>query len=85
MKIGYVRGLPRGGQNEDRLPSKSRSLAIVIDNDCGRGHGTIFAFGFSKKYDLSLILIEGRVLDRCRAFDQLVSVDAHLWCAMHEG
>jgi hypothetical protein len=39
--------------------------------------GTIFAFSFSKKYDLSLILIEGRVLDRCQAFDRLASVDAH--------
>ena len=38
----------------------------------------IFAFGFQKKYDLSLLLIEGRVLDRCRAFDRLASVDAHL-------
>jgi hypothetical protein len=40
--------------------------------------GTIFAFGFLKKYDLSLLSIEGRVLDRCRAFDRLASVDAHL-------
>ncbi len=40
------------------------------------------AFGFSKKYDLSLLSIEGRVLDRCRAFDRLVSVDAHLWLAL---
>ncbi len=40
--------------------------------------GTIFAFGFSKNYDLSLLSIEGGVLDRCRAFDRLVSVDAHL-------
>ncbi len=40
--------------------------------------GTIFAFNFSKKYDLSILSIEGRVLDQCRAFDQLVSVDAHL-------
>jgi hypothetical protein len=43
--------------------------------------GMIFAFGFQKKYDLSLLLIEGRVLDRCRAFDRLASVDAHL-CAL---
>jgi hypothetical protein len=41
--------------------------------------GMIFAFGFQKKYDLSLLLIEGRVLDRCRAFDRLASVDAHLY------
>ncbi len=40
--------------------------------------GKIFAFGFSKKYDLSLLSIECRVFDRCRAFDRLVSVDAHL-------
>jgi hypothetical protein len=40
--------------------------------------GTIFAFGFSKKYDLSLLFIEGWVLDQCRAFDRLVSVDAQL-------
>jgi hypothetical protein len=41
--------------------------------------GTIFAFAFSKKYDLSPLSNEGRVLDRCRAFDRLDSVDAHLW------
>ncbi len=40
--------------------------------------GTIFAFGFLKKYNLSLLSIEGRALDRCRAIDRLVSVDAHL-------
>jgi hypothetical protein len=40
---------------------------------------TISAFDFSKKYDLSILSIEGRVLDQCRAFDQLVSVDAYLW------
>jgi hypothetical protein len=34
--------------------------------------GTIFDFGFLKKYDLSLLLIEGW------AFDRLVSVNAHL-------
>ncbi len=55
-------------RNRDR----QRSTKIAVE-------GTIFAFGFSKKYDLSLLLIEGRVLDRCRAFDRLVSVDAHLW------
>jgi hypothetical protein len=38
----------------------------------------IFAFGFSKKYDLLLLSIEGRVLDLCRAFDRLASVNAHL-------
>jgi hypothetical protein len=40
--------------------------------------GTIFAFGFLKKYDISLLSIECRVLDRSRAFDQLACVDAHL-------
>ncbi len=30
-------------------------------------------------YDLSLLSIKGWVLDRCRALDRLVSVDAHLW------
>jgi hypothetical protein len=41
--------------------------------------GTIFSFSFTKKNDLSLLLIEGQVLDRCWALDQLVSVNAHLW------
>jgi hypothetical protein len=41
--------------------------------------GTIFVFGFSKKYDLSPLSNEDRVLDRCRAFDRIYSVDAHLW------
>jgi hypothetical protein len=36
--------------------------------------GTIFAFRFY----LSLLLIEGWVLDQCRAFDRLACVDAHL-------
>jgi hypothetical protein len=40
--------------------------------------GTIFAFEFSKKYDISLLSIKCRVLDRCQAFHQLASVDAHL-------
>jgi hypothetical protein len=40
--------------------------------------GKIFAFGFSKKDDLSLLSMECPVLDWGRAFDQLVSVDAHL-------
>jgi hypothetical protein len=49
--------------------------------------------GFSKKFDLSLLSIECRVLDRFRAFDRLVSVDAHLcfqvtkiprtWCILY--
>jgi hypothetical protein len=39
--------------------------------------GTIFAFGFSKKYDLSFLWIVGQVLDQCRAFNRLASVDAH--------
>jgi hypothetical protein len=41
--------------------------------------GTIFAFGFLKKYDLSFYWIVGQVLDQCRAFNRLSSVDAHLW------
>ncbi len=48
----------------------------MIDNDLGRGHD--LCLWFSKKYDISLLLIEGPVLDRCRAFDRLASVDAHL-------
>ncbi len=53
----------------------------------------IFSFGFLKKSDLSLLSIECRVLDRCCAFDWLVSVDAHLcfqvtkipltWCVLY--
>jgi hypothetical protein len=54
-------------RNRDR----QRSKLIEVE-------GTIVAFEFSKKYDLSLLSIEGRVLDQCRAFDRLVSVDAHL-------
>ncbi len=33
--------------------------------------GTFFAFGFSKKYDLSLLSIKGRVLDRGDLFLQM--------------
>ncbi len=51
---------------------RQRSTKIAVE-------GKIFAFGFSKKYDLSLLSMECRVLDRCRAFDRLASVDAHLW------
>ncbi len=40
--------------------------------------GTIFAFGFSKKYDISLLSIECRVLDQRRAFDRLACVEAYL-------
>jgi len=40
--------------------------------------GTIFAFGSSKKYDLSLLPTSGRVFDHCRVFDLFASVDAHL-------
>ena len=39
----------------------------------------IFDFWFSNEYDLSLLSIKCRVLDWCRAFARLVSVDAHLW------
>ncbi len=45
--------------------------------------GTIFAFGFSKKYDLLLLLIDGRVLNRCQSFDRLASVNAHL-CGLYD-
>jgi hypothetical protein len=38
----------------------------------------MFAFGFSKKHNLSLLLIEGWVLDQCRANERLACVDAHL-------
>jgi hypothetical protein len=55
-------------RNRDR----QRSTKIAVE-------GTTFAFGFSKKYYLSLLLIKGWLLDRWRAFDRLVSVDAHLW------
>ncbi len=59
---------------------KSRSLDIVIKQRSTKiaVEGMIFDFGFSKKYDLSLLSIEGWVLDWCRAFDGLASVDAHL-------
>jgi len=40
--------------------------------------GTMFAFGFSKKYDISLLSIECRVLDRCRAFDRVTCVNTLL-------
>jgi hypothetical protein len=49
-----------------------RSTKIAVE-------GKIFAFGFWKKSDLSLLSIECQVLDRVCAFDRLVSVDAHLW------
>jgi hypothetical protein len=55
-------------RNRDR----QRSTKIAVE-------GKIFAFGFTKKYDISLLSIECQVLDRCPAFDRLVSVDAHLW------
>jgi hypothetical protein len=54
----------------NRVRQRSKTIAV---------EGTIFAFGFSKKYDLSLLSIESRVLDRCRAFERLACVDAYLW------
>jgi hypothetical protein len=63
----YIESVKGDPYNQDR----QRSTKIAVEE-------TIFAFGFSKKYDLSLLSIKGRVLGRCRAFDQLVSVDAHL-------
>jgi hypothetical protein len=51
--------------------------SVKVDRDCQRStkivvEGTIFAFGFLKKYNLSLLAIEGRELDQCQAFDRLV-------------
>jgi hypothetical protein len=48
-----------------------RSKTIAVE-------GTIFAFGFSKKYDISLLSIECLVLDAWRVFDRIACVDAHL-------
>ncbi len=53
----------------NRVRQQSKTITV---------EATIFAFGFSKKYDISLLSIECRVLDRCRAFDRLACVDAHL-------
>ncbi len=39
--------------------------------------GTIFDFGFLKKFDLSLFLTLGPVLDRNRAFNLFASVNAY--------
>jgi hypothetical protein len=50
----------------------------MIDNNLSIEGTTIFDFGFSKKYNLSRPPIEGRVLDRCQAFDRLIRVDTHL-------
>ncbi len=36
----------------------------------------IFDFGFSKQFDISLLLTLGRVLDHCQAIDLFASVDA---------
>jgi hypothetical protein len=47
--------------------------------------GTIFAFGFLKKYDISHLSIKCRVLERCRAFDRLACVDALFLLAPKEG
>jgi hypothetical protein len=55
-----------------RHRDRQRTTTIAVE-------GTIFAFSFSKKSDISLLSIEDRVLDLCRAFDQLAIVDAHLW------
>jgi hypothetical protein len=43
-----------------RVHQRSKTIAV---------EGTIFVFGFSKKYDISLLSIKCRVLDRCRAFN----------------
>jgi hypothetical protein len=55
-------------QHQDR----QRLTTIMVE-------GTIFAFGFSKKYNLSLLPTSGPVFNRCGAFDRFASVDAHLW------
>jgi hypothetical protein len=59
-------------KSENLIPrnrDRQRSTKIAVE-------GKIFAFVFSKKSDISFLSIECRVLDRCRAFDRLVSVDA---------
>ncbi len=85
----------RGGQNYDLLPSNQQvdDLAYLLKKvglrgQCllpstfgkFKGQGTIFDFGFSKKFNLSLLSTLGLVLDRCRAFEIFagVDVDAHL-------
>ncbi len=65
FSLNVKNSIPR---NRVRQPSKT----IAVE-------GPILAFGFSKKYDISLLSIECRILDRCRAFDRLACVDAHLW------
>jgi hypothetical protein len=54
----------------NRVCQQSKTIAV---------DGTIFAYSFSKKYNISLLSIECRVLDQCRAFERLACVDAHLW------
>jgi hypothetical protein len=46
---------------------RQRSKTIAVE-------GMIFVFGFSKKYGISLLSIECRVLDWCRAFDRLADL-----------
>jgi hypothetical protein len=70
----YLRPLEKSKYRARCFFTLKRSLEIVIAEE-----GKKFAFGFSKKYDLSLLSIECQILDRCRAFDRLASVDAHLW------
>jgi hypothetical protein len=41
----------------------------IINVNKDRGREKIFAFSFSKKYDLSLLSIEYRVFDQCHALD----------------
>ncbi len=78
----YIEMIPRH-RDRQRLTTivVEGKIFILVHNF---SFGTIFAFGFSKKYDLSLLSLEGQVLDRCPAFNQLASVDAHL-CSRHLG
>ncbi len=46
--------------------------------------GTIFAFGFSKKYDLSLLLIEGQVLS-VSGIRPTCQYDSHLCAQLKKG
>jgi hypothetical protein len=60
-------------------PAPTLENRIVYNRQKIAVEGKIFALGFSKKYDLSLLSIECWELDRCRAFDRLACVDALLW------
>ncbi len=78
----YLRPLGRQGQKarcffiESKKFDPQKSGSSTIDKDRGRRHDLCLRF-FEKVR--SFTPFEGRVLDRCRAFDRLVSVDAQLW------